>query len=673
MKYRNWLLGILITAPLFLGCYGYKEMTVMAFVAVIGKIGGIPLFGGRSIEWLFNGSFYRLGLSGKRLTIRTPDNRLIVKEMRFCMAFRGSDNRIKKIVPVPEKIIFDDVTSKLTVYYASDWYGVDLCFALKKDSPVIGCDVIMRCFPLKDHPLRHDDGKIYLEYASVDCKFPLYLKVKTFFLKNRTTLERGVIFPVWLDKQGLTLGRGQRVFHLYHLPGISSLLYMRWPHRLRIFIDHSHDHRFVTVAEKEDKLVYVDGSNTAMEADYHHACHFSFQAGHAPIFQPVLWMHALGHDATLIWSEHPDNNQLGTSLAVALGDSSLAPDEKPVGGFAFHQIPVTKGVFYTTDNHQNISLFDHPDSNVYRKLIDILCADYGYEITMHTVSSHSLIPDRTEEALAFMKLNYGNSNWIDHSAHVRPEALSGTGSHSDSPRYIIDLLREQGVKYAWHYGSELKYLPGRDLHDDAKGLNLLKWSKDLFACEHTPLYWRHPSRLGDIITWKSMVMGRLRHFPITGFQWLVWFLQHLPPLVRQHGVCIVHDYPAWHYEKKHADGNGIYVRKKDSGGNHFIIDPDFDHLLKHLAMLNKNRELHCTTVKQFLDYQCALEKLEFDYHPSGAVTIRNTGKDDLAPVLAFSDRFRPSGIEWIWIRDTEKISLYKLMLKGDSSIMIDFS
>lgn len=668
-----FLLGIavIVTVPYVAGLINVIEMLIGAFVGITGGLVVEWFFRPRKMTILFENKFFRMGKTSKGISFRTSKNQIIIDRISTKLVVRDQIGKKRDIKLQQVDFSWKEAQQTLSIHYSSGWYKIELQCIFRYDSPEISFITRSEIFGEIPERISHNKEKLRIQSERLVFHFPSDLRLKELFLKNRTRRKRMMLGKIWLDKQGLSIGRKERSFNIYHTPGISSMIYGSISNSLTIFTDHEEDHRFniTTIGERNNR--YSDCSQTIMQPGDVRLSTFECMVGYAPLCQPLIWLHPDGQDATLIWSEHPDNNNLAATKAVAIGNSELTASDKPVAGFAKHGIPVTKGVFFTTDNKQNISLFDHEDSDEYRILIEKLHKDHDYEIVPHSTASHFGNRELAEETLFYFKKYFNNKNWIDHSGGINPIALSADGTEKKSENYIIDILEKSGVKYSWHYGSELKYLKGFDILDDAHGIDLLKSGQIGAKALHTPLYWKHQSKLNNIVTWKTMALGRLRHFPVTGLQWLVFMKNSIKTLIKNHGVCIIHDYPAWSYKKRYAEGNGIYIKKKSNNKETFYIDPDFDKLLCYISFLKKEQVLCCTTVDKFLDYQTSMEQLRFGYHDKNSIKAINAGKEEIRAILVIPALLDVQSNRLKRIRKTNRNNLYCLHLKPEEIEIIN--
>jgi len=678
MSLKDWFVILIILAlaivPWLMGWVSGLEAAMILLSTFIGGVVAGWLFLPHEMAMRWESPHTRVGKTTYGLGIHTLKGEEIISRIVARTSFL--DNTGKVVTPRLRlaESRFDADRRVYSGIWRNRWFSVHLTLKEEGEGGAFLAEVNTTL--VKDPPARflHHDGRIRLEASFIQLHFPLLMPLHRLYLKNRTVGTRGGLLPVWLDRQGVTLGRGLQSFHLYHAPEISSLRYRRWPHRLTIYTDHAHDHRFAAASATENNPVYTDMSHTPMGVGDRIISSFSFLAGTAPETQPLIWLHPEGHDASLIWTSHPDNSSLASTKAITLGSSDMDPEDTPVGGFCAHQIPMTMAAFFHTDHPNHISLTNHTDSEAYLRLTSRLAREFGFEVIPHAASSHSATDQLTEEALAFFSKHFNNVNWTDHSAHIQRTTLSGNGATCHSDEGIINLLHQNKVKYVWHYGSELKYFTGFTALDDTRGLDLLKTGSPFSSGEHTPLWWRHPARLGKLITWKTSPLGRLRHFPVTGLQWLVWFQQHMPKLLKNHGVAVIHDYPAWVYRKKNLTGNGVYTRKKRQDGELFEIDPLFDRLLADLKHLKESGKVHCNTVNAFLDYQMAMEQISFQYPEKKIVVIKNTASVATSVVLSLPIDACPETMpqKMLFLRQSNTQKLYTLHMDAGEDAAIRF-
>jgi hypothetical protein len=157
-----------------------------------------------------------------------------------------------------------------------------------------------------------------------------------------------------------------------------------------------------------------------------------------------------GFEATLVMTEHADDEGPATTRAIAFGRSDC-DTPIPGRGILGNGLTWTKSVYRwstTGSRYANLgySALDDPD---FKSVIDNLHAR-GVEIGLH---SPTALPDsvsRVATALRDLANWYGSRVWIDHGMDVNNEALARFGASPESLAwYIVDTLRACGFTYAW--------------------------------------------------------------------------------------------------------------------------------------------------------------------------------------------------------------------------------
>jgi len=92
-------------------------------------------------------------------------------------------------------------------------------------------------------------------------------------------------------------------------------------------------------------------------------------------------------------------------------------------------------------------------------------------------------------------------------------------------------------------------------------------------------------------------------------------------LVDSWSVDINHCYPAWVDPEK-----GFWVYDTDST---IVAAPGFNRTLERMANLRDHKKLNVTTVRDFLDYQLAVEKVNYEILPDGRIRITNQSNEHI--------------------------------------------
>ena len=423
----------------------------------------------------------------------------------------------------------------------------------------------------------------------------------------------------WLDRQGARFGEGERSVLIYHTPGVSSLRLvpddsgeMR---RLIVYLDDQRDHPFRRLFDtRRSRHLNAARRDPGDRRANHLDLHIGF-AG--PV--PRLMTSPGGHLATFVWTEHADFATLESNRATYFGCQDILRAEDAQGGFVGHAIPVTKSVFYANPDAE-VSRY-HPEYGPQASIRDTpgfleflrQLERRGYEVVMHTTAPDFFGMELSREAISFFAREFASRAWIDHRMTSVLDSLSSRGLVRASPYYHGDDWREAGVRYFWHAGSEDH---ARQRFDDGYNLDMLMSRRgDRYV---TPLYWRHPTVLEDVISWPAMTVGRLDRY---------YTDELLSELVRNWGVHINHVY-ASALNKGLATANYL-----EAGEDGLCASEKFETTLKRLAALRDGGDLNITTIEAILDYWLALEQVRFAYRGDGTVEVINAGDraiEDLA-------------------------------------------
>jgi hypothetical protein len=87
------------------------------------------------------------------------------------------------------------------------------------------------------------------------------------------------------------------------------------------------------------------------------------------------------------------------------------------------------------------------------------------------------------------------------------------------------------------------------------------------------------------------------------------------------GVCINHCYPSA------VNKNSVYWKMNDEGK--CVIHPEFDETLKLLAHYRDQQLVNITTIEKFMDYNLAVEKVNYEIIGENTIRISNTGNANI--------------------------------------------
>jgi hypothetical protein len=232
------------------------------------------------------------------------------------------------------------------------------------------------------------------------------------------------------------------------------------------------------------------------------------------------------------------------------------------------------------------------------------------------------------EALDFISGRFGSPSWIDHgyNNHLENnrEDFVCDGTLDDSPYFTADLWNSNGVKYFWN-----------PFYEDMRTFENWQFSNYIDKPFHgfgdfipDPDYWLHPTRSGLLVHWPTKSVFYVENNSL----WDYYFSQKvLNALVESWEVEINHCYPAWVDPSK-----GFWNYNSDGM---IVAQPGFNHVLERMAGLRDAGRLNVTTIHDFMDYQLAVEKVNYRLLPDGRIKVTNLS-DEAIEGLAFATSAR---------------------------------
>ena len=446
----------------------------------------------------------------------------------------------------------------------------------------------------------------------------------------------------YLDREGFTIGEGNRSFTLYHPTGSYSFhnasLQLDATHRIAyINLDYWRDHPlihypFCDTIEDYFEDVSCENINTPQPEKpilgeiYAGRClelSFNVNIGddihNLPRLMPV-WD---GYQSAFIFTEHADWTDLRTHRAVLFGNENITKPEDAVGGFCYFNIPVTKCVFYWNPDHitnteTSKGLFTGEVATIktdkkFYKLLKTIKKE-GFEICLHSPEVYTTIPSEFPKAMRFMKRHFNTVSWIDHGYNNGPEKnredLVCDGLLPDSPQYAAELWKKNGVRYLWNayyeenrmeqYNFDSHFVQPYDGFGDAlpnRQITTLPNDDKNF------LLWSTPSTL-EVNEDKD---------------WYYYFDSiRLQRLVDQHNVFITHVYPAW------SDPHRAFWEFNENGTA--VAMPGFNFALSQLAHFRDEKKILPTTIEKYLSYYESLLKVDYQIIDNHTVSLTNHGE-----------------------------------------------
>jgi len=438
----------------------------------------------------------------------------------------------------------------------------------------------------------------------------------------------------WLNKAGARFGTGKNTLLIYHTPGISSLQLNAAENMLVINFDYANDHPFQHFPLLDSmKYKTEDYSCSIFKAGEARKNSFTIHAGKEIDFVPRLMLNPNGFLSGHIFTEHADWTDLPTHKAVYFGSEIISKAKKANGGFIKNKIPVTKSVFYSNpdsvlnseSNHKSIfttpiaSIKESPDFFEFLKQLK----KSKIEICLHTPDHFTSARQLIDEACAFMQENFQTVTWIDHGYNNGPknnrEAFVCDGLNAASPSYAKDIWEKYGLKYFWNsYYEDFK--TSDSMFFDFSGSPMHPYPGFGDAAPQ-PLYWRHPSRTGNFISWGTRDLLEM-HDPAS---WEYHYgSRKLNDFVYQRAIKFEHCYPAGSIEDR-----GFWKKNEK---NILVVEPEFNKVLQRLSAYADSGWINNTTVKSLLDYWVAQENISFDYTDSNVVKITNRNTSEIKGV-----------------------------------------
>ena len=441
----------------------------------------------------------------------------------------------------------------------------------------------------------------------------------------------------YLDREGFTIGKGDRSFTLYHPTGNYSFRYaslqLDAENRIAyINLDYWRDHPLIhyplcdTIEDYFEDISCADLIVKPGRGLYIGRCirqniyvNIGDDIHDLPRLMPV-WD---GYQSAFIFTEHADWTDLRTHRAVLFGNENITKPEEAVGGFCYFNIPVTKSVFYwnpdnVTNEKTSNGLFKglvasiKTDNEFYKLLKTI--KKQGFEICLHTPEVYTTLPDEFPKAMRFMKRHFDTKTWIDHGynngSDKNREDLVCDGLLPDSPQYAAELWEKNGVRYLWNayyeenrmerYNFDSHFVQPFDGFGDA-----------LPNRQITTL----PNSGKDFLLWSTPSTLEVNK----DSEWYYYFDSiRLQRLVDQHNVFITHVYPAW------SNPYRAFWQYNEEGTA--VAMPGFNFALSQLARFRDEKKILPTTIEQYLSYYEKLLNIDYQIIDQNTVRLINRGE-----------------------------------------------
>jgi len=570
---------------------------------------------------VYSGTYFRMEYDkyDSQIRILSPNKKILLHSFSIFCSWSDSEKKQAEVKEISNRTFFLRGESNseegriFTLESRSEIFENKITLLFSNTEPLI-------LFSLSSNFLQN----VSLNRMSLSASFsPELLEVyRSSGLKDSATFQE----EYWLGKGGFQAYSDNAGFIIYHEKNISSMQLSSSRRRITVNLDWELDHpllHFPLLKESANKSEnhssrFVKKGSTLTNS-------FSLQGIRSPRPVPRISKYPSGKSAGLIWTEHADYSDLQLQRAVNFGSDSIQNSADAIGGFVKHGIPVTKSVFYSNPDKVMNSVKAgfikseiatlHGAPGFKEFLLDLQANDH--EICLHTPDHFTSGRSLLEEALSSTSEDFKSISWIDHGydngIKSNREDLVCDALDPNSKYFSADLWKEYGLKYFWNCFYEDTNLFSGLSFNSFMTVPYYGWG-DRFPL---PEYWRHESRSGEIIHWRTT--GTLD--PPDGSMWNYFMSENrLEDLIQSRATSIIHSYPA------RADStNGFYESKK----NGFVIQRSFDEALERQANLRDAGRLHISTVREHLDYNIALENIQITFLTNGKIRIENKNLFDL--------------------------------------------
>jgi len=444
------------------------------------------------------------------------------------------------------------------------------------------------------------------------------LPLQKVFRANRKSDTSDFENEYWLDKQGFSLSNDTTALAVYQCPDISSLQ-LNTKNHLAIFnLDYEKDHPFLRFPLDTDTFDYkIDESTSLYHRGDKRENSFKIFVGIKPEPLPRLMKNPHGFLATYIWTEHADWGDIRTHRAAYFGSENVVDADSATGGFVKYNIPVTKSVFYdnpdsVTNTAASDSLFTSLESAI---KTDTAFAGFlqqihkiGSEICLHTPEQFTTTPASLAHALAYIKKHFNSPTWIDHG-YNNLKSNNREDFVCDGPlNYAAPLWKKYGIRYFWNpYYEDYQTFASWGFFGSIE--KMFSGYGDFYP---KPDYWQHPSRTAGFYHWPT---ASVLYIEKEGL-WNYFFSPYqLNLFTHDWGVEINHCYPAWI-----KPGKGFWKYDADST---VVAMEGFNRTLALMQQWKVQGLLNVTTVERFMNYQLAVNQVEYTVLPDGRIRVTN--------------------------------------------------
>lgn len=446
-------------------------------------------------------------------------------------------------------------------------------------------------------------------------------KITEVYRNNRIAANEIKGNEIWLGKQGFKLTIDSLNWFCYGDNNVSSFQVLKKQKLLVVNIDYSQDHPLFHFPKMDTIINHKeDISANIYNGDENEVFHTHFRISPSKTIKsiPRILPTQHGYQSAFLWTEHADFADFRLHKITYYGDENASGPSQAKAGFVFHNIPVTKSVFYTVNdtlkNNDYPKAFNHSQLTSIKKtpgfeaFLDSLHT-VGNDICLHTPDFFTSDKKTMEEALGYITKRYGSKTWIDHGYNNgesdNREDFMCDGLNS----YAYNLWKKYKIKYFWNGYFEDTLIQNEFRSSMSRTIPFYGFEDQL----PFPIFWENNKAPG-LFSWRTSTV----FYPTNGAAWNYSFSDKiLNDFTTHYGVEFSHIYPA------HTGHTGFWKLDSDSS---FSIQPEFDIALQKMASLRDKGILQLPTVSEFMKHQENLKLVTYRIEKN-TVIIYNHGND----------------------------------------------
>ena len=381
--------------------------------------------------------------------------------------------------------------------------------------------------------------------------------------------------------------------------------------RLSFYSDYEENHPHYTyVIGAKGETVYNNQNKRAADEVSSVSIFFAINPN-SPLKPLIKTRQPYGYDATLVFTNHADNETIEAVNAVSYGTEDIADPDYGTKGVVGRGLGWTKSVFVSGVNDPYADLEDED----YKSLTDKMYED-GVEIIAHTITTGTDSREAVQGGLRILS-QYQAKNWIDHgggNGNDNREVLALQGAVRDSNNYILDLLDQYNYKYAWSY---------IDLY--TSGLNIVQPAS---TSEVRPFLFYNNQIDDDTSDSKKIYFWSTKNTSSTPE--IHYTTTAVDSLIGERGIHVGHDYLGMPTRDNHTFYTNPSTGKVE-------IYPVFDAELAYIAQKKEDCYLWSPTVSKMGDYLISLRGVVVTNNKDDTYTVTNNSSASVTGITLLAE------------------------------------